>query len=99
MYTNNYIILNDKELKKMSDKAKRIQLEDGEVEKIAGGMLVVLSTRKGVRKCWSEFNPDVCYTFDDVQAIYDFQIGNPQYSNDDEALIAALLGAGILRPL
>ena len=83
----------------MADYVERVKLEDEAVEKIAGGQLNTLSTRSGIRKCWTDGNPDVIYTFDKVQSIYTFQSYHPEYQNDDEALVQALLAEGIIRPL
>lgn len=83
----------------MSDELRKIELDDSQETLVAGGRLVTVSTRTGLKRCWSNEQPDVLYTFDNVQSIYAFECDHPEYSNNDPALIEALLSAGIIRPL
>lgn len=80
----------------MSERFERVQLDDEQLSKIAGG-ITCRSTRKGVKQCWADDDPSTIYTFNDVQAIYDFQMYHPEY-NTDATLIPALCEAGIIWP-
>ena len=79
----------------MADNFERVQLEDDQVQTIAGGTLQYLAT-KTEKKLWSDEDPNTVYTFNKAIDIVKYLAVNALEDKPDSEQIAALLGAGLI---
>ena len=78
-------------------KFERVQLEDAQVQEIAGGKLKYLDdASSGTKAFWSTEDPDTVYTFNSAIDVIDYIMRKRLNQKPDSVAIQELIDAGLI---